>query len=219
MSLLKNAKARAPKKEAASKKETVWTLPANDPLNAAVTECVKLSAESKAIEGKLNVYKNQLKVVGQRNYVETYTTRGSSPETPMLIQNGSGESVTYIVQDRSSQYGVKEDQLDALRDLLGADAAERLTYEETTFKLSRDVLALPGVLEAIDKALTRVKERLVESKVLTDEQGDLLVEAESKTAFRPGTLDRMVEICGRDSVKMASFLDIMGSSATRYVKP
>ena len=54
--------------------------------------------------------------------------------------------------------------------------------------------------------------------LLTAEQAELLLDVKSKTAFRPGTLGRLPLICGRDVARMEAFLEIMGSSATRYVK-
>ena len=141
-----------------------------------------------------------------------------SPDTPMTVQTTDGEKVTYVVQDRSGQYAVREEQLDALGQLLGLDAAGELTYREATFRFNRDVMALPGVQDAVGAALDSVLNGLVESGVLTKDQSDALVDCDEKVSFKPGTLERLPHIVGRDVGRMRAFLEIAGSSVTRYVK-
>lgn len=217
--LFNKAKAAAgAKAPAKSKKETVWLVPAGTREATAVKELVSLTQQAKAIEAKTGVYKGYLKEYGEGNYVQDYARIGVAPETPMTIQNPDGEKVTFVVQDRSSQYGVKEDQRQALVDLLGEDGTNELLYEETTFGFDRDTLAIPGVMEIVEKALESATKKLVDNGVLTEEQVGGLLDVKVKTAFKPGTLDRLTLICGKDTTKIAQFLEIMGSSATRYIK-
>ncbi len=211
----------ATKSPAKSKKETTWLVGDTDEtkkLGVAVTELVKLNRESKTIEAKMGVFKSILKDFGETNYVKGYVALEVPPETPMNIQNSEGEKVTFVIQDRSSQYGVKDDQREALVELLGEDKTGELLYEETTFGFSREVLALPGVMAIVEKALESASKKLVEQGVVNQEVVDGLLEVKTKTAFKPGTLDKLVMICGRDVPRVSAFLEIMGSSATRYVK-
>lgn len=218
--LFGKAKAAAASKPTAStkKKETVWLVPAGSREATAVKELVDLTKQAKAIEAKTGVFKGVLKEYGETNYVADYAKVGVAPETPMTIQNPDGEKVTFVVQDRSSQYGVKDDQKAALVELLGEDGTNELLYEETTFGFNRDLLALPGVMEIVEKALESATKKLVDGGVLTEEQVGDLLDVKVKTAFKPGTLDRLTMICGKDTTKLSQFLEIMGSSATRYVK-
>lgn len=217
--LFNKVKAQAAEKPATTRrKETVWLVPAGSKEAVAVHELVELTRQAKAIEAKTGVFKGALKEFGETNYVADYVRLGVPPETPMTVQNPDGEKVTFVVQDRSSQYGVKDDQKTALVDLLGEDATNELLYEETSFGFNRDILALPGVMEIVEKALEGAIKKLVDNNVLTEEQTGELLDVKVKTAFKPGTLDRLTMICGKDTTKIAQFLEIMGSSATRYVK-
>lgn len=209
------AAAAAPKK---AKKETVWLVPAGSKEAVAVTELVKLTREAKSVEAKMGVFKGHLKSYGEENYVNEFVKMGVSPETPMNIQTPEGDKVTFVVQDRSSQYGVKEDQINALNDLLGEDATKEMLYEETTFGFNRDLLSLPGVMEIVEKSLEGAVKKLVDGGVLNEEQVGGLLDVKVKQAFKPGTLDRLVLVAGKDTTKVAQLLEIMGSSATRYVK-
>jgi hypothetical protein len=208
--------AAAPK--ATKKKETMWLVPAGSKEAVAVKELVDLTRQAKAVEAKMGVYKGTLKDFGETNYVGDYVKAGVSPETPMTIQTPDGDKVTFVVQDRSAQYGVKDDQKQALIDLLGEDAAGEMLFEETSFGFNRDILALPGVMEVVEKALEGAIKKLVDTNTLTEEQTGELLDVKVKTAFKPGTLDRLVLIAGKDTTKVGQLLEIMGSSATRYVK-
>lgn len=218
------AKAAAKKSETApkTKKQTVWLVGEGDKVGVAVKSLIELTAVAKATEAKMTVHKQVVKEFADEKFVNEYAASGVSPETPLLVQNADGEKVTFVVQDRSSQYQVKDDQREALEALLGSDRAADLLYTDTTFGFNRDVLALPGVQEVIEKALEGAVRKLVDDKdgkpILTPEQAELLLDVKSKTAFKPGTLDRLALICGKDTVKIEQFLNIMGSSATRYVK-
>lgn len=207
------------------KKSTVWLvgLAEESKLVAeSVHELNKLQKESKSVEAKMAIHKQVVKKHAERNYINDYAANGISPDTPMTVQNQDGEKCTYVVQDRSGQYAIKPDQCDALRELLGADATENLLYEETAYSFNRDVMAIPGVMEVVEKALESAVKKLTDTKdgksILTPDQAELLLGAESKQALRPGTLDRLSLICGRDSTRITQFLEIIGSNVTRYVK-
>jgi hypothetical protein len=196
--------------------------PTTDKVASSVHELVELASQAKAVEAKMSVHKSIVKEYAEQNYVRDYAGAGVSPETPMVVLNANGEKVTFVIQDRSSQYQVKDDQKDALNALLGEDAAQNLLYTETMFGFNRDVLAMPGVQEVVEKALENALKELTDDKdgkpVLTPEQAEMLLDVKTKTAFKPGTLDRLTLICGRDTTRIGQFLEIMGSSATRYCK-
>lgn len=203
-----------------SKKSTTWVVgdPNGDAVGKAVHELVELSAQEKAIAAKKKLFATVVAKHASTHFVQDFCGLGVMPETPMVVQNTDGEKVTYVVQDRGGQYNVKPEQQDALQQLLGADLAASLLYTETTFGFDRTVFSLPGVSEAIEKALEAAVKKMVKDEVLTAEQADTLIQAESKTSFKPGTLDRAAEYCGRDTTKLQQFLDAMGSSCTRYIK-
>jgi hypothetical protein len=136
----------------------------------------------------------------------------------MTVQNPDGEKVTYVVQDRGKQYAVKPDQQEALADLLGEDAAKNLLTDTVSFGFNDAILGLPGVQEAVETALGEAISGMVGVGMLDGDQAELLLSVSSKTTFRSGTLDQLVQICGRDTSRMKQFLDIAGSSFTRYVK-
>ncbi len=220
MGLLNKARNTKVASTPAKKKATTWVVGGHDTqdVSEAVSELVKLEADAKAIEARMLLHKTVVKNYCEGRFVQDFASLGALPDTPMNVQNPDGHKVTYVVQDRSSQYKVKDDQIDALNQLLGEDAAAGLTYEEVALSFSRDLLAIPEVFEAIDKALDAAASKLVSKGIITEDEKDCLVVPDQKVSFRPHTLERLAEICGRDTVKMKQFLDIMGSSATRYVR-
>lgn len=220
MGLLDKARTSKATPSASKKKATTWVVGGHgtEDVASAVGELVKLEAEAKVTEAKMLLHKTLVKKFCDNRFVQDFASLGALPDTPMQVQNPDGHKVTFVVQDRSSQYKVKDDQVEALNQLLGSDAAEKLTYEECTLSFSRDLLSIPEVFEAVDKALTAAMKKLVDKGTLSQDEADTLVVPDTKLAFRPHTLERLSEICGRDTVKMKQMLDVMGSSATRYVR-
>lgn len=209
------------KKSAKPSKNTTWVVGGTDESNAvaaAVKTLCELSAQEKALKAKKNLAATIVLKTAKTNHVRDFCELGVSPDTPMKVQNNDGNSVTFIVQDRSGQYEAKPEQLAVMGQLLGEDAVEDLTYTDVSLGLNGAVLSIPGVSEVVEKALERVVMKLVKEKLLTGDQADELITAKSKTAFKPGTLERAAMLCGRDTVKMGAFLDAMATSCTRYIK-
>lgn len=219
MSLFNKAKSKTADKPVV-KKGTRWLANTDDvqDVSNAVSSMVKLAAEQKATEAKISLHKDTVKGYAFDKFVQQFAGEGVLPPTPMTVQNSAGHSVTYVVQDRGQQYKVTDEQKEALGEVLGPDAVDGLLYEETVYSFSRVLLMNPEVMDVIDKALESAKNKLIKAGTISPEDADELIVASTKTAFRPGTLERLADICGRDTVKMSAFLDAAGSSFTRYVK-
>lgn len=220
MSLFATAAAKTETKPTKAKKNTTWVVgdPEGDAVAKAVHQLVELTAQEKAIAAKKKMAATVVLKVAKTNHVADFCDLGVPPDTPMIVQNDDGEKVTFVVQDRSGQYAAKPEQIDALVQLLGKDAADELTFSETSIGFDRTILAIPGVSEAVEKALQTAINKLVKTEKLTGDQAGELITAKVKTAFRPGTLTRAAEISGRDTTKLAAMLDALGSSCTRYIK-
>ncbi|MHC4816875.1 MAG: hypothetical protein ACYTF8_02270 [Planctomycetota bacterium] len=222
MGLFDKAKAKTKDDAAnggAKRKATRWLCGTeNEKVAESVKVMVGLKADMKALQAKEAVHKAIILKFANESFLQSYCDSGIFPDTPMLVQNTDGEKVTFVVQDRSRQYAVKPEQEDELKQILGEDAAEDLIYEETTLSFNRDVLALEGVSEVVEKALERAITKLVKDEVLDEDKAGELVSANVKRSFKPGTLARLGIVCGRDTTRMESVLDAMGSSATRYIK-
>jgi len=149
-------------------------------------------------------------------FFSTYADNGVFPETPMLVQNQDGEKCTFVVQDRSSQYQCKQEQLEQLILLLGEDAARNMVAEEIRFGFQREAMINPKIQSVLERHLNSAIEELTEAGVIEGFQD--VLEVEQKTAFKPGTLQRLSQICGADSTKMRQVMDAMGSSAVQYIK-
>lgn len=219
--LFARAKSQSGKSSSAKKAATCWLVGDNE-ITRAVSKSVQqlcvLNAESKALEAKMAVHKKIVSDYAFRNYVSDFAQLGVPPVSPMKVQDGEGNQVTYVVQDRSAQYDVRAEQVDRLMELLGPDLAEDCLYEEVTIGLDRDIMAIPGVSEAVERSLERAISKLIGDGILTEDQSEKLVNVSQKRAFKPGTLGRAAMIVGRDTVKLRQFVEAMGSSCCRYVK-
>ena len=183
-----------------SKKATVWQVAdANEAtaLNSAIHEIVKHAEDC---------------------YLRAYADRGVAPDSPMQLVNNDGEKVIYVVQERCAQSKVKDEQVEQLDLLLGEDAAKAILFENSVFKFNNTLLAKDGVMDAVGSALESAFEGLVESGCLTAAEASNVLEVDEFVAFKPGTTNRLADVCGRDTQKMKNLLDVMGSASARYVK-
>jgi len=215
MSILDKAKARAATPTKTPNKSTTWHLAELDPLNGMLQDLVRLHAQAKQIEGQIEECKAALLVYGDQELVAACVAEGDLPPAPIKIQSVNGQGVSFVVQDRCAQASVSDDQVEELRKLLGEEKAESLLLEDTSFALNQQVLALPMVSTIVESHLERAVEEL---RGLIGEQADTLIVAKSRRGFVPGTLGRIGEICGRSKSRTASFLRIMASAATRFIK-
>jgi hypothetical protein len=212
MSFLNNLKSKSVNKatKTGAKKGTSWMLTEAAHIDA-VNEIVKLDREVDAINAKINVRKNILKGVAQEKWLSDYVRESGSPESPMKLLTPEGESLTYVVQDRSGQVKVSDDLREQLVVEIGSDAVDRLLYEETTFSFNRVALMNPQIEKAVSKAL----EALVEQVASIDPEISLL-DVEQKVAYKK--LDNLTEICGHDRGAISRFVELIGSALVRYLK-
>ena len=71
----------------------------------------------------------------------------------------------------------------------------------------------------IEAALSGAISGMQNMGMLDGDQAESLLDVSTKTTFKPGTLDQLTGICGKNTSRVRQFLDIAGSSFTRYVKP
>lgn len=221
MGFLSKAKSTSKPKTRVEKKSTIWEVPDGE-ISDAIEGLTKLTLESKALEGRMNILKTKIKEAAEELFANEYAETGLVPEAPIVMQTKEGVKLNYIVQDRSSQYDVKEDQINELKSM--KFPVDEMIYEENTFKFDREIMAIPGVTEALDKAVTTAINKLVSTEVLSSEEAEALVVVDKKVAFKSGVLNRIGQYIAKVRSKeeraelITSFLDTAGSNFTRYVR-
>lgn len=222
------AKAASAQKPAAKKKDkgTVLELPievSTNPLDAenhrkmtpacarlhdAITTMFEQDLIKKTAEGKLNTAKGTVMPVAIDLLVEEWAKGGVLPGTPIKIQNDKGEAVTFVLQDKSKQYSLSDEQIEQLEEILGEDAAQ-LVVEKTEYTLDEGVLAEEGVGEKLSAAI---------QDALDEDQAERLLKANTVKRLHPTAVARLAEISRKDPVRMKMLLEAFGSSAVKYLK-
>lgn len=225
----KKAAAAAPKKE----KGTVVQLPKeldtegklvgeSKLLNDAVTAAIEAQVEEKTAKTKGNLAKTRLIPFAQSKVVELYAKLGVPPPTPFSLVNHNGESVTYVMADKSQQYPLNEEQVELFKSILGEDGAAKVIRDKTVFSFDPDTMEQQAE-NAKDKTVLEIVAELVSAALandtrLSDDQKSTLLKSSVKTFLQPNTLDRVAELCGADVAKIGQFYDAAGSSCTRSIK-
>jgi hypothetical protein len=219
MSIFAKAKAKAAAAPASAKKKSTTWVVTDAALSEAIKELVELEAKAKVNATAQTRLKTALLRYAEEHFVQDYVREEKLPEAPMLIANQAGDSVNFVFQDRSGQYGVSPEQEKDLKELLGEDKVNEILYEETRFAFNRVIMGIPGVMDCLAKHLEACRDELLQSKVLTPEQADELIDVQAKRTVRSGVLDTLTQVCGRDSTRLRDFLRYIGSCAVRYIKP
>lgn len=210
--------------------ETIWAIspPTNDvsveTLNLAVSEMHRLHAERKRLETEESIHKNALKGYAEDRYVDHVAKTGAEPESPLKIINDKHQTITFVVQDRGHLTTVTDGHIQALNDVLGADAAASLVYETMEFKfddmtMSQEAPDGGTVQDLVAEAISDTLNKLVEKGKLRQEQMDNLLTCQLTRKFRPSLLQHGLAACGRNAAKLSGLLAALGGAIVRYVKP
>ena len=200
-------------------------------LNEAVAAFIKAKSEVSAAKTRADQASGKLLPWVKARWAELYAGLGSKPATPVSVANHQGESVTFVLVDKSQQYKLSDESLLLLTELVGADAAEQMCERQVDFGFSSKKMRLPlmikgkpvlgedGVVRTVgDAVMEAVSDALYACEELDSEALDGLVDAKVVTRVKPNTMDRVAEIVGADCGKIAAVFDAFGSSASRYLK-
>jgi hypothetical protein len=191
-------------------------------LNNAVTNAITADAESKAALTKLNLAKQRLLTYAQQRVVELYAQAGVLPPTPVSVVNHNGESVTYVMADKSQQNPIGKEQVALFKELLGDDGANSVIQEKTLFFFDFATMDQPAA-NAKDKTVFEIVQEAINSVMatetrLSEEQKANLIQSTCKTYLKENTLSRIATICGADSARIAQFYDAAGTACVRSIK-
>jgi hypothetical protein len=127
---------------------------------------------------------------------------------------GVNTTVGLIVQDRSGNYNVKDDQLDIMIGILGEKRAKSLVHDWTDYSFNNELLNKPGVIEILEKAM----KEMVETKVLTQDEVDKLLVGEYRRTFKPGVLARLPELSEGDQEQALTVIDGLKTNVVKYLQ-
>jgi len=204
-------------------------------LHACVPEVAKAKADEKAAKNRGNAAKGLLGKFALPRFASEYATLGEMPPGPVTIVNHDGQSVTYVIQDKSQQNSLDDDQVAKLVALVGEEGVESITHEKEVYFFSSSTLAEQaagvaavkcprcrgrgrtgrGVAAKVCAACggTGVKERVAE--VVFDVVSKAIWECDKlSTAQKEALIDKKTTRHLRDGM-VRRVAEICGASATR----
>jgi hypothetical protein len=225
----KDKKAAAPAK---AKKGTTFVLPKDlddegklrgesKVLNEAIHTVIEAKVEEKTATNKANVAKGALNPYVNSVYVAKWAALGIQPPTPIGVTNHTGETLTFVIMDKTSQNTLNGDQVELLQALLGEDACASLVETVETYSLDSETMreqSNDDDLTVQDVVFDVISEAIMNDPRLTDEQKGSLISQSEITRVKPGNLARLAEFAGSDAAKIASILEVIGSGCPRYLK-
>jgi hypothetical protein len=191
-------------------------------LNTAIHDANVATADKKAAETRAKIAKGVLKDYVLNEWATIAAQQGVIPPTPVTVVNHAGETLTYVIQDKTQQNALSPEQVDMFGTLLGQEVAANIIHERTIYSLNPEVLdqeaAGPqakgeSVAEVVCEVLS---DALTKCTKLSDDQKNGIIAATSKTVLRRNTFPRIVEICGSNVGKIAAFMEAAGTAVVRY---
>lgn len=191
-------------------------------LNQAITNAIEAKADEEAAKVKGTLAKGKIMTYAQGEVVKLYAKLGVPPETPVSVVNHNGESVTYVMADKSQQNPMGAEQVALLETLLGADAAAKIIQKRTIVSFNFKTMDEQAANEK-SKTVFSVVAEVVSNALMSDprlsiEQKESLIESVEKTYLQVGTLQRIAELCGSDAKKIGQFYEAIGSACVRSLK-
>lgn len=231
--LFKQAAKKASKETKKKPKGTVIELPIElDPqdktltgesakLHKAVTDLIKGAAEYSAAKNKMNVAKGTLGRFAHPEISRRIAGTGTVPPGPIKFVDHKGQQVTYVIQDKSGQYPLKDDQIEELRELLGDEKADEVMETQEVYAFDNKVMDEPledGEGTVSDVIFEIVSRAISRNTRLTDDQKERLIRQDEKTKLIPRFPETAAMHCGKDAARIEDAFDILSSQVVRYLK-
>lgn len=193
------------------KDEALILTPPDDQIREAIDAYVAAKDKMKEAEGEKQVANDTCLPWIKGEWLKTYATNGRPPEK--IKVKGMKETVNLITQDRGGRYNVSDEQLETLKTILGPEKAEGIISEFTEFSIDSDLLNRPGVADVLSGAI----DKLVSTKVLTQEEADKLLVAKARRVIKSGTYDSMAALCNNNPDMMTLLTEALGSNVVVYI--
>jgi hypothetical protein len=191
-------------------------------LNQAVTEAIEAGAEEKTAKNKGALAKGRLMTYAQSEVVKLNAQLGVLPPTPINVVNHKGESVTYIMADKSQQNPIGAEQISLLETLLGEDGAAKIIQKRNIISFNFETMDKQAANEpsktVFDIVAEVVNDALLGDPRLSTEQKESLLVSTEKTYLQPNTICRSAELCSADAAQIAQFFEAIGSACVRSIK-
>lgn len=149
---------------------------------------------------------------GVNAFARRWADQGQRPDNPTLTSGDTGTIVSMAVKDQSIK--LNDQEFARLANLIGAKQAEANVIKREEIAFDQDLLQVKvaeakddkgaemTVLDIIDKAISDAFEKLKRTDCLTG-----LFVISDKFATQKGLLDKAVGLVGKDSRKLAEFIE------------
>jgi hypothetical protein len=210
----------------ANEKATIWTLGSGGEqrkLGNDLAYLIKATTLLDKLNMRANLAKDRLLSHCDKRWVEELAASGEVP-TPIKLVNADGQSVTFVVQDRTKTCRINASVFSELEKAIGRKNAKATTAEKKVIYFADEVLDQPSLEDArpvrdlVEEYLSLMVADMLVAKVITKEQADALVEITPTRTFTAGFLGRLPKFCGFDFDKLTAAVKSVGSAITRYLK-
>jgi len=207
-------------------KGTIFEIPLDDrELHETVDDIKRAAKDEKTAKNRGNLAKGLLGKFALARYAGLIAETAVIPPSPYTVVNKDGSGITYIVQNKSQQNALSQDQIGKLRALLGDDIVDSMLEDKELYFFSSTALAekaagrkAKGGDLVADVVFEVVSAAIMETSKLSKQQKLALIKKKTTKHLKVDTLSKVPQLFGDMPKKIRPFFEIVGSAINRYFK-
>lgn len=179
MSLFKKA-AKGAKTKTAKRDDKLHIKVSNPDFFLDVSRYEELQKEVKSAESEMGIIYDDLKKIGNDEWVREYQKGGKNPGSIILFQDNdeTGESARFMLQPSDKYISINSERADELIEKYGDDIVE----ETITYSFNDKML---------EKYSSIIEKLIIESEDIDEEDKESIIEATAKYSIKKGTIDKL----------------------------
>lgn len=205
---------------------TTWTLAKTGEqgkLAKAIQDFHQFEREAKEAKLKADLAKSHLLSYCEHRWLEEVASTGDGLPTPIKLCNAAGQSVTFVIADKTGSTSLDNSQYGALVGVIGKNCARAGTRERKRIYFDGNTLdqsTLDGrvVYDAVEEFLSLMVDDMVIAHVLTAEQSKSLYAVKKTRTFTSDFMAYLPGFCNLDVDKLRVAIAAIGSALVRYIK-
>ena len=182
-------------------------------IREAIDSMVLANEKKAEAEAEVSAAKAQITPFMRDSYFADFMYEKTQPEK--IVMRGNTKHAMIIAQDRAGKYNVSDEQLGAIKRILGEKKASDILIEEDEFSFDTKILYKSGVFDALGKAISECISDLVTNKKITQSEADSVLVAKKVQKVKEGLLAKMAIICS-DKDEAMNLADAVGSNIVMY---
>jgi hypothetical protein len=190
----------------------------------ALREYLASTRKAKEFERKADKAKAIVREFANVCWLDIYS-RGLLPQMPFKVITAKGESVGFVVQDKTAGAKLTPEAEQELTAIIGGEAMPTVVGDEISLQLDHATMneMAPGpeklrVGDVLAARLGSLRYELAAEGLLTQEQAGRIFQSRPVRVLKPSLLGRLPGLVAGSAEKIAEVLSVLSGSVVRFIR-